>query len=63
MEDAEEVEGWISGEAQSQGRAGVGILTRLPSSVFDAVRNFAGFGDLRVRAITPEFTPSTLTRR
>lgn len=63
VEDAEEVEGWISGEAQSQGRAGVGILTQLPSSVFDAVRNFAGFGDLRVRAITPEFTPSTLTRR
>ncbi len=61
--DAEEVEGWISGEARSQGRAGVGILTQLPSSVFDAVRNFAGFGDLRTRAITPEFTPATLARR
>ncbi|MEO5987732.1 MAG: DUF4390 domain-containing protein [Candidatus Eisenbacteria bacterium] len=61
--DAEEVEGWISGEARSQGSAGVGILTRLPSSVFDAVRNFAGFGDLRTRAITPEFTPATLARR
>lgn len=63
VEDAEEVEGWISGEARSQGKAGVGILTQLPSSVFDAVRNFAGFGDLRVRAITPEFAPATLTRR
>lgn len=61
--DAEEIEGWISGEARSQGRAGVGILTQLPSSVFDAVRNFAGFGDLRTRAITPEFTPATLAKR
>lgn len=61
--DAEEVEGWISGEARSQRRAGVGILTKLPSSVFDAIRNFAGFGDLRTRAITPEFTPATLARR
>lgn len=63
VEDAEEVEAWISGEAQSQSRAGVGILTRLPGSIFDAVRNFAGFGDLSTRVVTPEFTPETLARR
>ena len=60
VEDAAEVEGWLSGEAQQQRRAGFGVFTQLPRSVFDAVRNFAGFGDSHARAITPEFLPSTL---
>ncbi|MCC6649938.1 MAG: DUF4390 domain-containing protein [Candidatus Eisenbacteria bacterium] len=62
VQDVAEVEGWLSGEVQAPGGGGFGIFTQLPSSVFDAVRNFAGFGDSRARVITPEFTPASLRR-
>ena len=58
VEDAEEVEGWVSGEVRSQGR--FGIITQLPRSLFDAVRNFTGFGDSHDQAQTPEFDPADL---
>ena len=48
-------EGWLSGEVVEKRNAGWGVLTALPRSVFDAVRNFAGLGDQRARAITPDF--------
>jgi hypothetical protein len=60
VEDAEEVEGWVSGEVRNQGHAGFGVITQLPRSLFDAVRNFTGFGDTRDQAQTPEFTPGGL---
>jgi len=60
VEDVEQAEGWLSGEVQEQRHAGFGVITQLPRSLFDAVRNFAGFGDSRVRAITPDFTPELL---
>jgi len=60
VEDAEEVEGWVSGEVRNQGHAGFGVITQLPRSLFDAVRNFTGFGDTRDDAQTPEFTPASL---
>ncbi|HEV2104181.1 MAG TPA: DUF4390 domain-containing protein, partial [Candidatus Eisenbacteria bacterium] len=60
VEDVEEVEGWLSGEVQEKSHAGFGVITGLPRSLFDAVRNFAGFGDLRARIQTPDFTPATL---
>ncbi len=60
VEDAEEVEGWVSGEVQSPRHTGFGVITQLPRSLFDAVRNFTGFGDSRDQAQTPEFTPQTL---
>ena len=60
VEDVQEVEGWLTGEVRDQGSAGFGVVTQLPRSVFDAVRNFTGFGDSRDRATTPEFTPATL---
>jgi hypothetical protein len=60
VEDAQEVEGWLSGEVRDQRRAGFGVITQLPRSLFDAVRNFTGFGDSHDRATTPEFTPATL---
>lgn len=65
VEDVEEVEGWLSGEVQDRKRSGFGIITGLPRSLFDAVRNFAGFGDQRTHATTPDFTPDELapTRR
>lgn len=60
IEDVEEVEGWVSGEVKDQRRAGFGIITQLPRSLFDAVRNFTGFGDSRDQSTTPEFTPEGL---
>lgn len=54
VEDAEEVEGWLSGEVDTNRRSGFGVITELPRSLFDAVRNLAGFGDLRARAFSAE---------
>lgn len=56
VEDVKEVEGWLSGEVETQRRAGLGVVTELPRALFDAVRNFAGFGDRRVRATSEDFT-------
>lgn len=55
VEDLEEVEGWLSGEVGSSRRSGFGVVTEIPRSIFDAVRNVAGFGDQKARAITPVF--------
>jgi Domain of unknown function (DUF4390) len=60
VEDVQEVEGWLSGEVVTKRRAGFGIVTALPSAVFDAVRNFSGFGDKRARAIGGEFALEAL---
>jgi hypothetical protein len=57
IEDVEEVEGWLSGEVVGEGRSGLGVLAGLPRSAFDAVRNFAGFGDQRARAQTGDAVP------
>jgi hypothetical protein len=58
-EDVSEVEGWLAGRG---GMGGLGVITELPRSLFDAVRNVAGFGDRRARAITRPFIPDTLER-
>jgi hypothetical protein len=55
VEDAAQVEGWLSGEVEQKGGDAFGIITGLPRSVFDAVRNFAGFGDEHARAVTDDF--------
>jgi hypothetical protein len=61
LEDVNEVESWLSGEVKSsRSSGGLGILTGIPRSVFDAARNFAGFGDDRSRMISAEFTPANL---
>jgi hypothetical protein len=60
VEDVREVEGWLSGEVRDQGHSGFGVVTQLPRSLFDAVRNFTGFGDSHDRATTPEFDPEAL---
>ena len=59
VEDVMEGEGWLSGESEPR-RSRLGVLTALPRSLFDAVRNFAGFGDQRGRAISPFFGLETL---
>lgn len=63
VEDAEEVEGWLSGEVRGQRGGGFGALTALPRALFDAVRNIAGLGDSRARAVSPDFRPADLPRR
>lgn len=55
VEDVEEVEGWLSGEVKAERSAGLGVVTELPRSLFDAVRNFAGFGDQRARTVSLPF--------
>jgi len=55
VEDAAEVEGWLSGEVGGGRDEPFGLLTGLPRSLFDAARNFAGFGDEHARATTEEF--------
>jgi hypothetical protein len=60
VEDVAEVEGWLSGEVRDQGRSRFGVITELPRSVFDAVRNFAGFGDQKARALSRDFTRADL---
>ena len=60
VEDVEEVEGWLSGEVKEKRGSGLGILTGIPRSLFEAARNFAGFGDERSRLISTDFTPENL---
>jgi hypothetical protein len=56
VEDVAEVENWLSGEVENQRRSGFGLITQVPAALFDTVRNLAGFGDDRVRAISEDFT-------
>jgi len=60
VEDVEEAEDWLAGQGRESAHGGFGVITQLPHSMFDAVRNFTGFGDSHDRARTPEFTPGTL---
>ncbi|HKQ57246.1 MAG TPA: hypothetical protein VJY35_05210, partial [Candidatus Eisenbacteria bacterium] len=56
VEDLEEVEGWLSGEVGSRRREGFGVVTEIPRTLFDAVRNVAGFGDQHARIQSAKFT-------
>ncbi len=60
IEDLEELEILFSGEVREKKRSGFGIFTALPRSLFDAARNFAGFGDERSRMISADFTRAIL---
>jgi len=63
VEDLEEVEGWLSGEVGNTKKSGIGVVTEIPRSVFDAVRNVAGFGDQKARAISEPFMLGELGAR
>jgi hypothetical protein len=56
VEDLQEVEGWLSGEVGNSKKSGFGVVTEIPRSIFDAVRNVAGFGDQKARVMSEEFT-------
>jgi len=62
VEDARQVEGWRSGEVEGSQEAPWEVVVGLPLSLFDAARNFAGFGDARARAATAPFGPRDLAR-
>ena len=55
VEDLAEVEGWLSGEVGSRRHDGFGVVTEIPRTLFDTVRNVAGFGDQHARAVSGEF--------
>jgi hypothetical protein len=63
VEDAAEVENWLSGEVNTQRRSGFGLITQVPRALFDTVRNFAGFGDARARATSGDFAVERLNPR
>ena len=63
VEDVEEGEGWLSGEVEDKRHSGLGVLTAIPHSLFDAVRNFAGLGDQRARATIADFELDELGER
>lgn len=63
VEDAEEVDSWLSGEVRGQRGSGFGAITALPRALFDTVRNIAGLGDTRARTVSDEFRPGELARR
>ena len=55
VEDLTEVEGWLSGEVKDKRRSGFGVIAEIPLSLFDAVRNVAGFGDERAKDTSNDF--------
>ena len=63
VDDVQEVEGWLGGEVEEHRHSGIRVITGLPRSVFDAVRNFAGFGDQKARARTADFELGDLAGR
>jgi len=63
VEDAAEVESWLSGEVETKRRAGFGLITQVPRALFDTVRNFAGFGDERARAVSDDFAIESVEER
>jgi hypothetical protein len=60
VEDLREGEDWLSGEVEAGRSAGIGVLTSLPRSVFDALRDYAGLGDRRARFVSQDFRPEKL---
>ncbi len=55
VEDLAEVEGWLSGELGTRRNTGFGLVTEIPRTLFDTVRNVAGFGDLHARVVSRKF--------
>ena len=60
LEDARQVEGWLSGEVGGSRGESWGVIAGLPFSLFDAARNFAGFGDEHARTATGPFESADL---
>jgi hypothetical protein len=55
VEDIEEVERWLSGEAKRAGKPGPGSIARLPTYMLGVLANLAGLGDETVTHRTGTF--------
>jgi hypothetical protein len=62
VEDIEEVEGWLSGEAKRAGKPGPGSIARLPSYMMGVLANLSGLGDEVARFRGGTFTREDLLR-
>lgn len=60
VEDIEEVERWLSGEAERAGKPGPGSIARLPASLVRMLANLSGFGDETASLRTRNFTRAVL---
>jgi hypothetical protein len=60
VEDIEEVERWLSGEAERAGKPGPGSIARLPASLVRMLANLSGFGDETATVRTGNFTRAAL---
>jgi hypothetical protein len=60
VEDIEEVERWLSGEAKRAGKPGPGSIARLPTYMLGVLANLAGLGDESVTYRTVSFRRADL---
>jgi hypothetical protein len=63
IEDAEEIDEVIFPDAGARQGPGLGLITGVPRAIFDAVRNIAGLGDQRARAMSETFGTANLRER
>ena len=62
VEDIEEVEDWLSGEAKRTGKPGPGSIARLPAFMMGLLANLSGHGDETAVVRTGTFTRGDLER-
>jgi hypothetical protein len=62
VEDIEEVERWLSGEAKRAGKPGPGSIARLPAFMMGLLANLSGLGDETAVVRTGTFTRGDLER-
>ena len=62
VEDIEEVERWLSGEAKRAGKPGPGSIARLPTYMIGLLANLSGLGDETAQVRTGTFTRADLAR-
>ena len=60
VEDIEEVERWLSGEAKRAGKPGPGSIARLPAYMVGLLANLSGLGDETAMLRTGTFTRAEL---
>ena len=60
VEDIEEVERWLSGEAKRVGKPGPGSIARLPAYMIGVLANLSGLGDETATHRSGTFTPQDL---
>ena len=62
VEDIEEVERWLSGEAKRAGKPGPGSIARLPAYIVGLLANLSGLGDESALVRTGSFARAELER-